>query len=84
MSSFFYRYWTRSPAQLAKSTYPDIVGKMQWRQKIELTLNGISSTALKHNAFAGAELMSHIVRFTGLLLLNAFIVRGRPVGGIQR
>lgn len=28
--------------------------------------------------------MSHIVRFTGLLLLNAFIVRGRPVvGGIQ-
>ncbi|MEX8984191.1 leu operon leader peptide, partial [Salmonella enterica] len=26
---------------------------------------------------------SHIVRFTGLLLLNAFIVRGRPVGGIQ-
>ncbi|EHJ1674142.1 leu operon leader peptide [Salmonella enterica] len=26
--------------------------------------------------------MSHIVRFTGLLL-NAFIVRGRPVGGIQ-
>ncbi|EJD0487084.1 leu operon leader peptide, partial [Escherichia coli] len=22
--------------------------------------------------------MSHIVRFTGLLLLNAFIVRGRP------
>ncbi|EOX8514887.1 leu operon leader peptide [Salmonella enterica] len=28
--------------------------------------------------------MSHIVRFTGLLLLNAFTVRGRPVGGIQR
>ncbi|EDM7865249.1 leu operon leader peptide [Salmonella enterica] len=27
--------------------------------------------------------MSHIVRFTGLLLLNAFIVRGRPMGGIQ-
>ncbi|EAA8259220.1 leu operon leader peptide [Salmonella enterica subsp. enterica] len=27
--------------------------------------------------------MSHIVRFTGLLLLNAFIVRGRPVDGIQ-
>ncbi|HFY1136457.1 TPA: leu operon leader peptide [Salmonella enterica subsp. enterica serovar Typhimurium] len=27
--------------------------------------------------------MSHIVHFTGLLLLNAFIVRGRPVGGIQ-
>ncbi|EAM8767550.1 leu operon leader peptide [Salmonella enterica] len=27
--------------------------------------------------------MSHIVRFTGLLLLNAFIVRGRPVGSIQ-
>ncbi|ELO1490361.1 leu operon leader peptide [Salmonella enterica] len=27
--------------------------------------------------------MSHLVRFTGLLLLNAFIVRGRPVGGIQ-
>ncbi|EJL3598833.1 leu operon leader peptide [Salmonella enterica subsp. enterica serovar Waycross] len=27
--------------------------------------------------------MSHIIRFTGLLLLNAFIVRGRPVGGIQ-
>ncbi|EAQ5830368.1 leu operon leader peptide [Salmonella enterica] len=27
--------------------------------------------------------MSHIVRFTVLLLLNAFIVRGRPVGGIQ-
>ncbi|EBF0842643.1 leu operon leader peptide [Salmonella enterica subsp. enterica] len=27
--------------------------------------------------------MSHIVRFTGLLLLNASIVRGRPVGGIQ-
>ncbi|ENL6165826.1 leu operon leader peptide [Salmonella enterica] len=27
--------------------------------------------------------MSHIVCFTGLLLLNAFIVRGRPVGGIQ-
>ncbi|ECY4021826.1 leu operon leader peptide [Salmonella enterica subsp. enterica serovar Brandenburg] len=29
--------------------------------------------------------MSHIVRFTGLLLLllNAFIVHGRPVGGIQ-
>ncbi|EKA5594969.1 leu operon leader peptide [Salmonella enterica] len=27
--------------------------------------------------------MSHIVRFTGLLLLNAFIVRGRPVGGIH-
>ncbi|EBX9478097.1 leu operon leader peptide [Salmonella enterica subsp. enterica serovar Abony] len=27
--------------------------------------------------------MSHIVRFAGLLLLNAFIVRGRPVGGIQ-
>ncbi|ECE0822145.1 leu operon leader peptide [Salmonella enterica] len=27
--------------------------------------------------------MSHIVRFTGLLLLNAFIVRGRPVSGIQ-
>ncbi|HAF2544474.1 TPA: leu operon leader peptide [Salmonella enterica] len=28
--------------------------------------------------------MSHIVRFTGLLLLlNAFTVRGRPVGGIQ-
>ncbi|EAA9327135.1 leu operon leader peptide [Salmonella enterica] len=27
--------------------------------------------------------MSHIVRFTRLLLLNAFIVRGRPVGGIQ-
>ncbi|HIF2886145.1 TPA: leu operon leader peptide [Salmonella enterica] len=27
--------------------------------------------------------MSHIVRFTGLLILNAFIVRGRPVGGIQ-
>ncbi|EBW6250800.1 leu operon leader peptide [Salmonella enterica] len=27
--------------------------------------------------------MSHIVRFTGLLPLNAFIVRGRPVGGIQ-
>ncbi|EBZ6538451.1 leu operon leader peptide [Salmonella enterica] len=27
--------------------------------------------------------MSRIVRFTGLLLLNAFIVRGRPVGGIQ-
>ncbi|EBY3992919.1 leu operon leader peptide [Salmonella enterica] len=27
--------------------------------------------------------MSHIVRFTGLPLLNAFIVRGRPVGGIQ-
>ncbi|EAO2685206.1 leu operon leader peptide [Salmonella enterica] len=27
--------------------------------------------------------MSHIVRFTGLLLLNAFIVRGRPAGGIQ-
>ncbi|EEN4860071.1 leu operon leader peptide [Salmonella enterica] len=27
--------------------------------------------------------MSHIVRFTGLLLLNAFIVRGGPVGGIQ-
>ncbi|ECY2139957.1 leu operon leader peptide [Salmonella enterica subsp. enterica serovar Typhimurium] len=27
--------------------------------------------------------MSHIVRFTGLLLLNAFIVCGRPVGGIQ-
>ncbi|EAO6094524.1 leu operon leader peptide [Salmonella enterica] len=27
--------------------------------------------------------MSHIFRFTGLLLLNAFIVRGRPVGGIQ-
>ncbi|ENE4733792.1 leu operon leader peptide [Salmonella enterica] len=27
--------------------------------------------------------MSHIVRFTGLLLLNAFIARGRPVGGIQ-
>ncbi|EOW0570920.1 leu operon leader peptide [Salmonella enterica] len=27
--------------------------------------------------------MSHIVRFTGLLLLSAFIVRGRPVGGIQ-
>ncbi|EHR7523281.1 leu operon leader peptide [Salmonella enterica] len=27
--------------------------------------------------------MSHIVRFTGQLLLNAFIVRGRPVGGIQ-
>ncbi|ECN1141565.1 leu operon leader peptide [Salmonella enterica subsp. enterica serovar Enteritidis] len=27
--------------------------------------------------------MSHIVRFTGLLLLNAFIVRGRPVGGTQ-
>ncbi|EDT6681732.1 leu operon leader peptide [Salmonella enterica subsp. enterica] len=27
--------------------------------------------------------MSHIVRFTGLLLPNAFIVRGRPVGGIQ-
>ncbi|EIL9464418.1 leu operon leader peptide [Salmonella enterica] len=27
--------------------------------------------------------MSHIVRFTGLLLLNAFIMRGRPVGGIQ-
>lgn len=24
--------------------------------------------------------MSYIVRFTGLLLLNAFIVRGRPVG----
>ncbi|MDI5349357.1 leu operon leader peptide [Salmonella enterica subsp. enterica serovar Kentucky] len=23
--------------------------------------------------------MSHIVRFTGLLLLNAFIVRGSPV-----
>ncbi|ECG8606191.1 leu operon leader peptide [Salmonella enterica subsp. salamae] len=27
--------------------------------------------------------MSHIVRFTGVLLLNAFTVRGRPVGGIQ-
>ncbi|ANA19845.1 leu operon leader peptide [Salmonella enterica subsp. diarizonae] len=27
--------------------------------------------------------MSHIVRFTGLLLLNAFTVRGRLVGGIQ-
>ncbi|ECF6073754.1 leu operon leader peptide [Salmonella enterica subsp. houtenae] len=27
--------------------------------------------------------MSHIFRFTGLLLLNAFIVRGRPVGDIQ-
>ncbi|MER44747.1 leu operon leader peptide [Salmonella enterica] len=27
--------------------------------------------------------MSHIVRFAGLLLLNAFTVRGRPVGGIQ-
>ncbi|EMD9038482.1 leu operon leader peptide [Salmonella enterica] len=27
--------------------------------------------------------MSHLVRFTGLLLLNAFIVRGKPVGGIQ-
>ncbi|HCL5273297.1 TPA: leu operon leader peptide [Salmonella enterica] len=27
--------------------------------------------------------MSHIVLFTGLLLLNAFTVRGRPVGGIQ-
>ncbi|ECC1692003.1 leu operon leader peptide [Salmonella enterica subsp. salamae] len=27
--------------------------------------------------------MSHIVRFTGLLLLNAFTVRGRPVGGIK-
>ncbi|ECD9608472.1 leu operon leader peptide [Salmonella enterica subsp. salamae] len=27
--------------------------------------------------------MSHIVRFTGLLLLNAVTVRGRPVGGIQ-
>ncbi|ASO60812.1 leu operon leader peptide [Salmonella enterica] len=27
--------------------------------------------------------MSHIVRFTGLLLLNAFSVRGRRVGGIQ-
>ncbi|EDT6511209.1 leu operon leader peptide [Salmonella enterica subsp. enterica] len=26
--------------------------------------------------------MSHIVRFTGLLL-NAFTVRGRPVSGIQ-
>ncbi|ECH9656628.1 leu operon leader peptide [Salmonella enterica] len=26
--------------------------------------------------------MSHIVRFTGLLLLNAFSVRGRRVGGI--
>ncbi|HGP2731731.1 TPA: leu operon leader peptide [Salmonella enterica] len=27
--------------------------------------------------------MPHIVRFTGLLLLNAFTVRGRPVSGIQ-
>ncbi|ASG55974.1 MAG TPA: leu operon leader peptide [Salmonella bongori] len=27
--------------------------------------------------------MSYIVRFTGLLLLNAFTVRGRAVGDIQ-
>ncbi len=56
---------------------------MQWRQKIELTLNGISSKLPACNAFAGAELMSHIVRFHWATTTNAFIVRGRPVGGIQ-
>ncbi|HBI6863564.1 TPA: leu operon leader peptide [Enterobacter cloacae] len=49
-----------------------------------LTWIAVSSTTKSISHLPGARFMIRTLRFTGLLLLNAFTVRGRLAGEIQR